>query len=126
MKELGMHSGMAPDYRLRLIDAITTFDPDRHNGNGQTMKPIQVSSVGPCRVRGAENCHSYLDLGHVPLANSFATDRSAPQRTFPFYRDEILANETDLLNAGGHFLIPIPEPDLVGAQGSTIRIGATA
>lgn len=47
------------------------------------MNPTQVSPVGACRVCGAENWHTYLDLGHVPLANSFVTDRSTPERTFP-------------------------------------------
>ena len=33
------------------------------------------------------------------------------------YRDEIIAKEADFLNAGGRFLVPIPELELVGAGG---------
>lgn len=42
------------------------------------------------------------------------------------YRDEILTNEADFLNDGGRFLIPIPEPRLVGAEESTVLIGAAS
>lgn len=47
------------------------------------MKHTRVSPVGPCRVCGAENWHTFLDLGYVPLANSFVTDKSAQEETFP-------------------------------------------
>jgi len=42
------------------------------------------------------------------------------------YRDEIIATEASFLNAGGRFLVPVPEPELVGAQGSMIPIGAAS
>lgn len=47
------------------------------------MTSNQLTPVGPCRVCGAENWHTFLDLGHVPLANSFMTDPSKPERTYP-------------------------------------------
>ncbi len=47
------------------------------------MKPIQLTRVGPCRVCGAENWHTFLDLGQVPLANSFMTDPSVTEECFP-------------------------------------------
>jgi novobiocin biosynthesis protein NovU/D-mycarose 3-C-methyltransferase len=47
------------------------------------MKLTHVSPAGPCRVCGADDWHSFLDLGHVPLANSFVTDEAEPQATFP-------------------------------------------
>ena len=47
------------------------------------MTSTHATPVGPCRVCGAENWHTYLDLGHVPLANSFMSDPSGPERAFP-------------------------------------------
>ena len=47
------------------------------------MKPIQLTRVGPCRVCGAENWHTFLDLGQVPLANSFMTDPSVTEECLP-------------------------------------------
>jgi SAM-dependent methyltransferase len=47
------------------------------------MQHTQVTPVGSCRVCGAENWHTFLELGRVPLANSFVTDESVPEEIFP-------------------------------------------
>ena len=47
------------------------------------MNSSGLSAVGSCRVCGAENWHRFLDLGTVPLANSFVTDESVAEARFP-------------------------------------------
>jgi len=47
------------------------------------MTRTRVASVDSCRICGADNWHTFLDLGNVPLANSFVTDESEPEETFP-------------------------------------------
>lgn len=47
------------------------------------MALSRSAPVGACRVCGAEDWHAFLDLGHVPLANAFATERSVSEETFP-------------------------------------------
>jgi SAM-dependent methyltransferase len=42
-----------------------------------------VSETGPCRACGADDWYTFLDLGRVPLANSFVEDLSVPEQIFP-------------------------------------------
>ncbi|MCE7000421.1 class I SAM-dependent methyltransferase [Saccharothrix sp. S26] len=47
------------------------------------MQRTRVTPVRSCRVCGAEDWHTFLELGRVPLANSFVTDESVPEQIFP-------------------------------------------
>lgn len=42
-----------------------------------------VSPTGRCRVCRADDWYTFLELGRVPLANSFVTDESVPEQIFP-------------------------------------------
>ncbi|GAA3027787.1 class I SAM-dependent methyltransferase [Actinokineospora globicatena] len=47
------------------------------------MQHTRVTPVRSCRVCGADDWHTFLELGRVPLANSFVTDESVPEEIFP-------------------------------------------